>query len=159
MKTIIIYAGKNGTTSKCAKMLSEKLNETDMINLNELIPNIAEYDSIIIGSHIRIGKFHPKVKEFIKDNRSLLLHKKCAYFICCGLATKYEEYFKGNIDEELLSKAVIYNTFGGQMDIEKLKGLDKFIVSMVKKTKEGKETVEILENNINEFAKKIKEVI
>ncbi len=69
MQTLIVYASKTGTTEKCARILGQNLKDTTIINLtatqNE---DINKYDLIIIGSPIRMGMIHKKVKEFISKN-------------------------------------------------------------------------------------------
>jgi menaquinone-dependent protoporphyrinogen oxidase len=62
--------------------------------------------------------------------------------------------FSKNISKDLLESAICYDTFGGEMDINKQKGFDKFIVKMVTKNKDSKQP-EILSDNIEKFAKKI----
>lgn len=156
MQTLIVYASKTGTTEKCARILGQNLKDTTIINLtatqNE---DINKYDLIIIGSPIRMGMIHKKVKEFISKNIEILKNKKVAYFICCGFAENYNQYFEQNISKELLDKAVNYDTFGGEMILEKQKGFDKFIVKMVSKNMDQDEEIKILNENINRFIEKL----
>ncbi|MCL2354428.1 MAG: flavodoxin domain-containing protein [Oscillospiraceae bacterium] len=159
MKILIAYAGKTGTTEKCAKLLEEKLNSTTnttIINLDDQEADVSEYDFIIVGGSIRIGMLHGKAKKFINDNKDMLKTKKTAYYICCAFPDTAKEHFEKNISKELLDSSVTYDTFGGEMDISKQKGFSKFIVKMVSKTEEGKKEVRILNENIEKFAEKIK---
>ena len=156
MKTIIIYAGKTGTTEKCAKLLENKLKKVKVVNLKKENVDIAEYDLIIIGSNIRFGKTDKLVKKFLNDNIDLLKTKKVAYYICCGFPNNANEHFETNFTKSLLEDAICYDTFGGELDVAKLKGLDKFIVSIIKKTDDGKKEVKILEDNIDKFVDKLK---
>lgn len=159
MNILIAYAGKTGTTEKCAKILEEKLENVTISDLVCETPDINGYDIVIVGGSIRIGMIHPKAKQFINNNKEILLNKKVAYYICCGFSGECEKYFKENIDNELLDRSVIYNTFGGEMDMEKQKGMEKLIVKLVNKTtKDKEEKIEILHDNINNFIDKIKNV-
>lgn len=157
MKTLIVYASKTGTTERCAGILGQNLKDVTTINLtvaqNE---DINKYDLIIIGTPIRMGMIHKKVKEFINKNTEILKSKKVAYFICCGFAESYKQYFEQNISKELLEKAIIYDTFGGKMILEKQKGFDKFIVKMVSKNMVQDKEIKILNENIDRFIEKIK---
>ena len=159
MKILIAYAGKTGTSEKCAGILEKKLPNATTIDLNKESANASEYDLIIVGGSIRMGMLNSKVKKFIRKNKNILKTKKCAYYICCGFADNYKSYFEKNISKTLLDEAIIYDTFGGQMNISEQKGLDKFITKLVQKTKEGKKAPEILYENIDNFVQKINEII
>jgi menaquinone-dependent protoporphyrinogen oxidase len=158
MEIIIVYAGNTGSTEKVAGMLNQRLKNVRVVNLLHEEPDISEYDVVVIGSNVRFGRLQKKVKNFITKNESVILEKKVAYYICCGFSDKYKEHFENNVPKELLNSAITYDTFGGEMDIEKQKGFDKFIVKMVSKTEAGKKEIKILTENIEEFAKKINEI-
>ena len=158
MKILIVYATKTGTTQKCAEILRQQLENTTLVNLKTKEQEIAEYDCIIIGSPIRIGMIDKSVKQFITKNKELLRTKKVAYFICCGFNDNWKQYYESNIPKELLEEAVTYESFGGELDITKQKGFDKFVVNMVTKNMEQDRETKILEENIEEFIKKIKEI-
>jgi len=155
MKTIIVYTSKTGTTEKCVNILKQALKDAAVIDLNQTEPALAEYDLVIIGSPIRVGKIDAKIKVFINQNKELLKTKKTAYFICCGFEKDTERYFKTNIPDDLLKMAVIYCSFGGEMDLAKQKGIDKMIVRLVKMSKEGKKDIKINEKKIKLFIQKI----
>jgi len=159
MEILIVYAGKTGTTEKCAGILGQKLKTATIINLNAENADISKYDFVIVGSSIRIGMLHGKVKDFIKKNKETLLTKKAAYYICCAFPDQYKEYFEKGIPKQLLDSAITYNTFGGEMDISKQKGFAKFIVKMVSKTEERKKGAKINYENIDEFVKKVEKEI
>jgi len=159
MQILIVYAGKTGTTQRCAGILGQRLKDATIINLEMQDVDISKYDLILIGSSIRVGMMHNKVKQFINKNKDILKTKKTAYYICCGFSDSYKKYFESNVSKELLDNAVVYDTFGGEMDISKQKGFDKFIVAMVNKTEEGKKEVRILNQNIDRFVEVLEEKI
>ena len=157
MKTLIVYASKTGTTEKCARIIGQNLKDATIINLSaRQNEDINKYDKIIIATPIRMGMIHKKVKEFINKNAEILKNKKVAYFICCGFAENYKQYFEQNISKELLEKAITYDTFGGEMILEKQKGFDKFIVKMVSKNIAQDREIKILTENIDRFIEKVK---
>lgn len=155
MKTLIVYASKTGTTEKCAGTVAQNLKDVTIINLASQNEDISKYDLIIVGTPIRMGMIHKKVKRFISKNVEVLKTKKVAYFICCGFSENYKQYFEQNIPKVLLDKAIIYDTFGGEMDITKQKGFDKFITKMVSKNMDESKEIKILNNNINNFIDKV----
>lgn len=155
MKTLIIYASKTTTTKKCANLLKEKLNDVDISNIKSLNIDINNYDLIIIGSPIRMGLIDKNIKKFLINNLDILKSKKAAYFICCGFKENYLKYFEQNFPQELLDRALIYDTFGGELDLENQKGFDKFIVKMVSKNNPQKEDIKILTKNIANFVNRL----
>lgn len=81
------------------------------------------------------------------------------YFICCGFNENWKQYYEQNFPKELLDNAMIYETFGGEMDLEKQKGFDKFIVKMVSKKIDKENEIRLLDENINRFIETINNVI
>ena len=153
MKTLIIYASKTGTTEKCAKEINRQLKDSKMVNILNQDEDINKYDLIIVGTPIRMGMIDKKVRKFLISNIETLKSKKVAYFICCGFSENCKNYYEQNIPKDLLENAIIYDTFGGEMDIEKQKGFDKFIVKMVSKSIDKNKEIKILNENIDEFIK------
>ena len=78
---------------------------------------------------------------------------KVAYFICCGFNENWKSYYEQNIPKDLLDTAIIYDTFGGEMDIQKQKGFDKFITKRVIKKIDKNKEIKILNENIDRFIK------
>lgn len=155
MKSLIIYASKTGATESCAKKLKEQLKDCTMENIDNLKEDINQYYLIIIGSPIRMGMIDKRIKKFLLNNRENLKAKKTAYFICCGFHENWKKYYEENIPKDLLESAVVYDSFGGELDIEKQKGFDKWIIKMVSKSIEEDKKIEILEENIDKFIKKL----
>ena len=153
MKTLIIYASKTGTTEKCAKQINTQLEDSKMVNILNQDEDINRYDLIIIGTPIRMGMIDKKIKKLLISNIENLKSKKVAYFICCGFNENWKSYYEQNIPKDLLDTAIIYDTFGGEMDIQKQKGFDKFITKMVSKNIDKNKEIKILNENIDKFIK------
>lgn len=159
MKTLIIYASKTGTTEKCAKEINRQLKDSKMVNILEQNEDINKYDLIIVGTPIRMGMVDKRIKKFLISNIEPLISKKVAYFICCGFNENWKQYYEQNFPKELLDNAIVYDTFGGEMSMERQKGFDKFIVKMVSKNMDKDKEVKILDKNINKFIERVKEVM
>lgn len=153
MKTLIIYASKTGTTEKCAKQINTQLEDSKMVNILNQDEDINRYDLIVIGTPIRMGMIDKKIKKFLISNSETLKSKKVAYFICCGFNENWKSYYEQNIPKDLLDSAIIYDTFGGEMNIQKQKGFDKFITKMVSKNIDKNKEIKILSENIDRFIK------
>ena len=160
MKTLIIYASKTGTTESCAKKLALQLRNAELFDLQSGDPDISEYDIIVIGGSIRAGMLHKAAKKYIKKNLELLKSKKLAFYVCSADTERSGEYFKANIPAELLTKAICSDSFGGEMDISKQKGLSKLIVkkALEESLKKGVQPPCILPERINCFAEKLKTI-
>lgn len=159
MKTIICYATKTGTTRKAAEMLKEQLSDVTVCDLAKDKVDLAEYDCIIIGGSIRMGQIHKEAKKFIVENKDVLMEKKCAFFICNGFPEQVETFMMQNIDQELLSHAICAASFGGEMNLENLKGMDKFIAKAVTNSMKDKpqSVPKLLPENIKQFAEAVNE--
>ena len=153
MNTLIIYASKTGTTEKCADQINKQLKNSKMVNILDQNEDINRYDLIVIGTPIRMGMIDKRIKKFLISNIESLKSKKVAYFICCGFNENWKSYYEQNIPKDLLDTAIIYDTFGGEMNIQKQKGFDKFITKMVSKNIEKDKEIKILNENIDKFIK------
>ena len=153
MNTLIIYASKTGTTKKCANQINKQLKNSKMVNILNQNEDIDRYDLIVIGTPIRMGMIDKKIKKFLIRNINSLKSKKVAYFICCGFNENWKRYYEQNIPKDLLDNAIIYDTFGGEIDIQKQKGFDKFITKMVSKNIAENKEIKILNENIERFIK------
>ena len=150
MRTLIAFGTKTGTTRKCAQILQKKLGFGDIADVSLPLPPLSQYDLIIVGGPIRMGKLDKSVRKFIDDNRELLKSKKTAYYICSGLPGRDKENLKQAYSDELLDRAITSRGFGGELDSEKLRGLDRFIAKMAAKNN-GKPAIS--EEDIDIFAK------
>ncbi len=153
MKTLIIYASKTGTTEKCAQEINRQIKKSKMVNILNQNENISGYDLIIVGTPIRMGMIDKKIRKFLIKNIEILKSKRVAYFICCGFKENWKSYYEQNIPKDLLDISVIYDTFGGEIDRQKQKGFDKFIINMVCKNIEKDKEIKILNENIDKFIK------
>ena len=153
LNTLIIYASKTGTTEKCANQINKQLTNSKMINILNQNEDINRYDLIVIGTPIRMGMIDRRIKSFLVNNIEILKSKKVAYFICCGFSENWKSYYEQNIPKDLLDSAYIYDTFGGEMDIQKQKGFDKFITKIVSKNIDKSKEIKILNENITRFIK------
>jgi menaquinone-dependent protoporphyrinogen oxidase len=157
MKTLIVYASKYGFTEKCANLISKELNnQADLINLKKVKSiNLSEYDKVIIGGSIYIGKIQKEVTKFCTKNLDKLKEKRIGLFICAmqsGEAINTE--LDANFPEELLKIAVIKGPLGGELLLDKMNFFDKMVIKKVTKVTENRSI--LLEDKIHEFAEAMK---
>lgn len=157
VKSIVVYTSKTGTTKRCALEVVRQLDNCEMVEIGENAIELDDYDKVIIGFPIRMGRMPKPMRQFLAKNHAKLITKQVAYFVCCGFSENYKTYFEQNINKELLDKSVFYTTFGGELDLAKQKGFDKFVVKMVTKNENQKHETKILYENINQLVYTIKE--
>jgi menaquinone-dependent protoporphyrinogen oxidase len=156
MKTLIIYASKHGCTEKCSNLLKDKINgEVKKVNIKkDNVPDIALFDNIIIGGSIYMGRIQKEVNEFCLKDLSQLKNKKLGFFICCMSENDItEKQIKTSFPEELLSKAIAIENFGGEFIFKKMNFFERFIIKKISKTSNDKSTIS--EEKINKFAQLI----
>lgn len=158
MKTLIAYASKTGTTERCARELAAQLNGADVFDLRSGSPDLSGYELVIIGGGIRAGMLDKPAKKYIKINTELLKTKKVALFVCSADAERADEFLKANVPAEVLTAAVCAESFGGEMDINKQKGLFKFFLKkmLAASEKKGNPLPRVLPERIESFAEKLK---
>lgn len=160
MKTLIAYASKTGATKKCAEYLYNEIKEkqeTDLINLKESAPDVSLYDTVVIGSPIRMGKIQRSVKNFMAKYEDILKDKNLYIFFCCSADEFMEKYSNDNIPQSLSDSAKLIVSFGGEVDVQSAKGFDKFVLKMVAKTmkEQSKKVPCILYDNIDMLVQKL----
>lgn len=156
METIIIYGSKYGFTEDCVKSLADQIKgKVILININKgMIPSIDEFDNIIIGGSIYMGKIQKKLKLYCTQNVNSLVNKRLSLFLCCGLPESFELTLKNSFPEELLKIAVAKECFGGELRTDRMNFADKMISGLMKKAaaKEGKAEVRQMSKNICKLA-------
>ena len=123
----IFYAGKTGTTDFCARELSTRLCAA-CFNLAVDKASPSDFDFVIIGSSVRMGRIHPLVRRFLKACAGELREKLYALFLVQGLPETFEMVLERNFSEDFLKKAVALESFGGKLDLEKQKGFSRLLV-------------------------------
>ena len=119
MKTLILYATKSGAARECAELLANELTGCTVCDLRHAIPNPELFDTIIIGSGIRIGKIYKPAARFLQEYKNVLLSKSVSFYFCNCEAETFQKAVEKNIPEELLMHAVCVKSFGGKIPFKK----------------------------------------
>jgi menaquinone-dependent protoporphyrinogen oxidase len=127
------YGATEGTAEEIAKVLREQGLEVKVANLKkEKVKGIAEFDLIIVGTGMQMGKWTGAAEDFLKKFHKDLAQKKTAIFVSSGAQAllehdKQEEQIKKARKDYLDDKAVKYNLnpvsmviFGGVWDYNKM---------------------------------------
>lgn len=162
MKILIAYASKTGTAEKAAKLLGEHFADVTLRDLTVGSPNPKDYDAIIVGGSIRMGTLHKDARRWILENWNVLKTKKFGCFICNGFIDQAPQLIEQNFSDELMNLAVCVDSFGGELNVKKLKGMDRIMAKMVLKQINSNDSIEflpcILTDHIQSFADKFNEL-
>lgn len=154
MKTIIVYASKYGTTEKCALLLKDKINgDVDVVNLKNEKPNLSEYDAIIVGGPIYIGKLNKTVEAFCINNLPAMIDMKKGFFVChMEFEKTMQELVAKYYPKKLVDTAVATSGFGGAFYVSKMNFLYKAMIKQSAGIMDDQE--KILYDEIDKFAVK-----
>lgn len=159
MKTAIVYATKYGCTKKCAEILKSYLaGEVDILSAKTDKINLSQYDVVLVGGSIYMGKIRKEITQFCKHNLKQLLCKKIGLFACCYTPNGTEGFFETLYPIELLNHASYVTSIGGKMDYEKMNFLYRKLFQSLKKIdgyNEGFTEPEINKDEIKKLAEAI----
>jgi menaquinone-dependent protoporphyrinogen oxidase len=95
-KALIVYGTRYGATSSTSEDIAEVLRkeglDVEVVNLkDEKMNDINEYELVIVGSGIQIGKWTKEPEKFLDKFHKELTKKKTALFVCCGSTEPLDE--------------------------------------------------------------------
>lgn len=133
MKTLIVYTSKYGFTKECVDDIAAALKGVvDIVELN--VPtniDLSSYNQIIIGGAIYMGKVHKNITTFVHNNLEILRNKRIGLFITCGFSENFDMYLRETYPKRLLEIALAKRCFGGELQISKMKFLDKILTKIM----------------------------
>lgn len=126
MKTAIIYSTRTGATQLCAEYIASQLPECPVFNLEKDKPDLSLFDTIFIGSGVRMGNLYKPVKKLLADNTRILSEKNTVIFLCNYYPKTTTKTIEKNIPKELAANSRIISCggkppFGIAMNIDWLK--------------------------------------
>lgn len=146
MKTLIVYASKYGATKKCADLLKNKIS-CDCIQVNS-ITSIEDYDYIILGSCVYVGKVHKDMHTFYEKFKDQLFLKKTSIYLC-GLSReeeKVQKVLQDNFSLEFLQHLTSYACVGGILNFPKMNFFEKQVIKMINKESKLIEKIDVLQS-------------
>lgn len=137
MKTLVAYGSGLGCSEKSARLIQRILGiDCDIVALDrEGAVRVESYDTLIIGGPVYQGRMHDSVRAFCQANLSALLQRRIGLYICCmqsGEAAIQE--LRGAFPAGLLAHASATGIFGGEMQMERINFIERFIVRAVVRT-------------------------
>lgn len=135
MNTLIVYSTKHGSAKKCAEILAKKFTgKVDLCNLKcDSIPNLTEYDKVIVGGSIYAGTLTKDSKDFCTKNLDELKGKQLGFYICCMNKKEAGKQINNAFPKELLDLAWAKESFGGEFKFSEMNLMEKLITKVVSK--------------------------
>ncbi len=150
MKTLIIFASKYGGTRVVAGKIAREMDHPQLCELGkDQLPDVNQFDCIIIGSPLYAGSIHKNLAAFIKTHMDTLLHKKLGIFIAGLENSERDTPFTENFPEPLLKHAAAKEMTGGISDPKTLGFFTRILMRMITKTPDYHSTVS--EEKIKKF--------
>ena len=154
-KVLIVYGTRYGATAESSQVIADTLRqegfEVKVVDAKkEKVQSVSEFDLIIVGSGIQMGKWTSEPEDFIKKHQMELSGKKVALFVSCGSANplsegeqKTKEMTNGrqkyleNKATEFNLKPIALGYFGGCYDFNKMSWFLKRTLSSIRPKLEG----------------------
>jgi menaquinone-dependent protoporphyrinogen oxidase len=138
-RILVAYASKAGSTGEVAGAIGQALavnGATVDVYPVEAVPNIQDYQAVIVGSAIRAGRWLAVATRFVETHRSYLSHIPTAYFTCCmTLSEETEENRRralGYMDPaRRMVTPLTVGAFAGKLDYSKLSFLDGLMMRVM----------------------------
>ena len=134
MKVLIAYAGKTGCTAEMAELLAKCIpnHEVTLADLNESCPDPEGYDYVVLGTAIRMNRAHKAMRRYLKRFSAAICGIPHALFLCCAFPDQFDHYLGVAFPRELVRTAERTEYFGGDLSLHRHKGLEKWIVRMMR---------------------------
>jgi menaquinone-dependent protoporphyrinogen oxidase len=114
MRTLIAYATRSGASRECAELLASEIGDCEICDLDATVPNVADFDTVVVGTGIRVGRAYKPFKKFVNDNADALMAKNISFFLCCLVMKEFNKAVAANIPEALRNAAFRVSAFGGK---------------------------------------------
>ena len=128
---LIVYGSRYGCTEEVSHEIGKILEKNGLsvslvnLELNKNTPNIEEFDAILVGSGIKIGKWTKETDNFLKKNKDSLNSKVLGLYTCSGLAIEDVDKAKKTYIEDKMEKIGI-----GKLQLGKQGVTDNFIYTI-----------------------------
>ncbi|MCP4540967.1 MAG: flavodoxin [Chloroflexi bacterium] len=127
-KILVTYASKCGSTSEVAESIGRALctNGTAVdVQLAKNVTDVSPYQSVIIGSAIRMGQWLPEAVKFVETHRDTLNQVPVAYFTVCMTLQDDTEENRREVSTYIdpvreIVQPVNVGAFAGAMDYDQL---------------------------------------
>lgn len=133
MKTIILYQTKTGSTKQYAQWLSEKINNSDVLDVKDYKKgSVDNYDRVVIGSRTYMGKI--QVQDFMEKHWEEIKDQDVHLF-AVGIFPQNSPESKESFDQipqYIRDGLTGYVKLPGKIQLQELNFFDKLIFRLMK---------------------------
>ncbi len=141
-KILILYATTDGHTLKiCQKLqtvIEQQTHQVTLVSIQEpQLPELNDFDKIVIGASIRYGKHHPRILQLIQQQQALLDSKPNAFFSVNIVARKAEKntpetnpYFQKFL-KRITWQPKHMAVFAGKLDYPSYRSFDRLMIRFI----------------------------
>lgn len=128
-RTLVAYASKHGSTEEVARSIGDLLRDAGHhVDIRDaaVVTDVDEYDGVILGGSLYMGRWHADARAFLRRHRATLEERPLAVF-ALGPLTLEEQQVAGSrkqLEKALTHLAVepqFVTVFGGEVDPAKLR--------------------------------------
>ena len=139
-KVLVAYASKAGSTIEIANHIAENIAENDKsvdVMPVDKVTDLTAYQTVILGSAIRIGAVLPEVSKFVETNKDILKTKSLNLFVVCMTLNDDNEENRNIVSGYLepirkLVQPATEGLFAGVMDLKKLNLIERLMMKSMK---------------------------
>ena len=154
-RALVVYGTRYGATANTSEVIADTLRkeglDVKVVDAKrDKVPTVSEFDLIIVGSGIQMGKWTSEPEDFLKKHYKEFSTKKVALFVSCGSANPLSEGEQRDMEMndakrkyledkalELKVKPIALGFFGGCYDFNKMSWFFKRTLSSIKPKLEG----------------------
>jgi len=152
MKTLILYASKNGGTKEIAQRIASQMDNVTLCDLSGEIPQVEGFDCIVVGSSVYAAQIRKEALAFLAKYEDVLYTKRVGLFLS-GIREN-QEYWQKNFPSRMLADAKAAKFMGGIFDPKRAGLMDRFVMRVVGKIKTYHNDID--DEKILEFVNKLK---
>ena len=155
MAILIAYATKHGVTENCARELQKMLpGGAELCNLNNSMPDLAKYDTIILGTSVYAGMPRRQMKSFVAKHGAQLSKKKLGLFLCClSEGEQAEKQMDAAFTPELRKAACVQGVLGSGFNASDMGAIEKFIIKKISGAPQVKDSLNLRQDVMESFIK------
>lgn len=134
MSVLIVYRSKYGCTERCCRELARRIGgEPVIVDLaSRRIPDIRDFDAVLIGGSIYGGKIQREVAGFCERREAELRNARVGLFICCLYEGEHAKVqLQAAFPDWLTAHAFVTGLFGGELHYRGLTLPDRLLVRSV----------------------------
>lgn len=133
MSTLILYSSKYGTAQRFAQTVSENMKTPVTVSdIESFSGKIEDFDTVVMGSCIYMGKIRKPLKKFIVNNLEILKKRKLVFFAAGGVEKEYINTIMKEIPSDLTVLNPSIHYAGHVFDFTKMNFFERLVARALK---------------------------